>query len=54
MGQAVGEQLGAHGHEQAVVAGSVIDEGIAEFGGHEGSVASHGESMAEELREFVA
>ena len=35
VGHAVGQQLGTHGHEQAVVAGTVVDQGVAEFGGHE-------------------
>jgi hypothetical protein len=35
VGHAVGQQFGTHGHEQAVVAGTVVDQGVAEFGGHE-------------------
>jgi len=32
---AVGQELRAHDHEQAVVAGAVIDQRIHEFGRHE-------------------
>ena len=48
------EQLGGHADAEAVVAGGVIDQGMAELWGHQAGVAGGGEQLVEAGEQLVA
>ena len=48
------EELGGHGHEDAVVSGGVIAEGLAKLSRHEAGVAGGGEQVLEAGEQFLA
>jgi hypothetical protein len=48
------EQLSGHGDEDAVVAGGVIDEGVAQLLGHQGGVAGTLEQMIQARQQLIA
>ena len=51
---AVGQELAAHDHEQAVVARAVIDQRVHELGRHERRVAGLRQRVLEQLQELLA
>jgi hypothetical protein len=48
------EELCCHGDEDAVVAGGVIDKGVAQLLGHQGSVAGTFEQVIQTRQQFLA
>jgi len=48
------EGLGGHGHEDAIISGGVIAEGLAKFLRHEAGVAGSGEQVLEAGEQFLA
>ena len=47
------EQLTGHGDEDAVIAGGMIDEGMAQLLGHQGGIAGTFEQMIQARQQFV-
>ncbi len=54
MRHAVGQELGAHDHEQPVIARAVIDERVHELGRHQRRVAGLRKRVAEQREQLLA